>query len=180
MNNSDLERLKYPVGRFVTPVPMTPELVNSCISVLVDFPLQVEKETVRLNDEQLDTRYRPGGWTIRQVVHHVADSHLNSYQRFRLALTEEKPTIRTYFEDRWAELDDAKTMPVAVSLQLLKGLHARWTALLNSLSADQLKRTLIHPERSEPIVLDAYIAEYAWHCRHHLAHITTAKEAHGW
>jgi DinB superfamily len=180
MTDAELQNLRYPIGPFVVPSALTPEVISGCIATLGEFPGRLEREVAGLDDPQLDTTYRPGGWTIRQVVHHVADSHLNSYVRFRLALTEENPAIRPYFEDRWAELVDAKTMPVEISVQLLKGLHARWTTLLNSLSADQLKRTLIHPERTEAIVLDEYVAEYAWHCRHHLAHITTAKKTHGW
>lgn len=130
-------------------------------------------------DGQLDTPYRPGGWTVRQVVHHLADSHLNSYQRFRLALTERSPLIKPYDETAWAELPDAKTAPIAVSLSLLDGLHARWIALLRSLDEDGFARTFRHPELGEKR-LDWTLGLYAWHSRHHLAHIRNLRQRMDW
>jgi hypothetical protein len=180
MIDSELEKLKYPIGRFVKPTRLSSDVLSACITNIEEFPRRLEPAVTSLSDEQLDTQYRPGGWTIRQVVHHVADSHMNSYTRFKLALTEDKPTIKPYFEDRWAELIDGKTMPVEVSLNLLEGLHARWTVLLKSLSNKELKKTLVHPARGQEFELEEYIAEYSWHCRHHLAHITNLRKRKGW
>jgi uncharacterized damage-inducible protein DinB len=137
------------------------------------------REAVRdLSDEQLNTPYREGGWTVRQVVHHLADSHINSYVRFKLALTEDKPHIKGYDENEWAKLKDSE-MPIDVSLELLDTLHRRWIALLNSLKPEDFNKTLIHSERGE-ITLDSLIALYAWHGRHHTAHITELKKNKGW
>lgn len=132
-----------------------------------------------LRDAQLDTPYREGGWTVRQVAHHVPDSHMNAYVRFRLALTEERPTIKTYEEARWAELADAKTAPVEVSLALLEPLHERWVRLLRSLSAGDLARTFTHPEHGVR-TLEWMLFLYAWHGRHHTAHITELRKQKGW
>ncbi len=132
-----------------------------------------------LSDPQLDTPYRPGGWTVRQVVHHVPDSHLNSYTRVRLALTEDEPTIKPYLEDRWAELQDARSAPVEVSLRLLECLHARWIGLFRSLDEAQWKRTFRHPELGV-VSLEKNAALYAWHGRHHVGHIMALRERMGW
>ena len=131
-----------------------------------------------LSDSQLDTPYRPGGWTVRQVAHHVPDSHMNSYVRFRLALTEDEPVIKPYEESRWAELPDARGMPVEPSLVLLESLHARWVPLLRSLSAAEWKRSFRHPELG-PVRLENNAALYAWHGRHHVAHITALRQTNG-
>ena len=132
-----------------------------------------------LDDRQLDTPYRPGGWTVRQVVHHYADSHANSYVRFRLALTEDAPVIKPYDEQRWAELPDAKSAPISVSLTLLSALHQRWVLLLRSLDDQTFARTFIHPELGE-MRLDKTLGLYAWHCHHHVAHITNLRARQGW
>lgn len=132
-----------------------------------------------LNDEQLDTPYRPGGWTVRQVVHHVPESHLNSYVRFKLAITEDEPTIKPYFEDRWAELDDARQAPIALSLDLLEALHGRWIWFLRSLKQADFQRTFRHPELGI-VSVDKNIALYAWHGEHHVAHITSMRKRMGW
>jgi uncharacterized damage-inducible protein DinB len=132
-----------------------------------------------LSDEQLNTPYRPEGWTVRQVVHHVPESHMNSYVRFKLALTEEEPTIKPYFEDRWAQLDDANQAPVGLSLDLLDALHGRWVWFLRSLKDADFQRTFRHPELGT-VSLDRNIALYAWHGRHHVAHITSLRERMGW
>ena len=171
-----LEKLKYPIGKFQVPETITPALINECITVIENFPVQLKQEVVPLTNEQLDTKYRPDGWTIRQVVNHCADSHMNSLMRFKLALTEEKPLIRPYFEDRWAELADSKTMRINAALQMLEGIHERWTVLLKSLSNEQLKRSFVHPEHGKESTLEETICMYAWHCRHHLAHITGLKK----
>jgi hypothetical protein len=171
-----IDNLKYPIGTYAKPIEITQDLLNEYILAISTFPEKLKKEVQDLTDAQLDTPYRPGGWTIRQVVHHCADSHLNSLTRFKLALTEDNPTIRPYFEDRWAELADSKTMPIEASLKMIEGIHARWTVLLTSLSALELARTFFHPESNKQYRLDETMGTYAWHCNHHLAHITNLKD----
>jgi DinB superfamily len=179
MKNIELEKLKYPIGVFVKPEVITADYLENCINDIESFPARLRSTIDNLYGPQLDTAYRPGGWTIRQVVHHCADSHMNSIIRFKLALTEEKPTIKPYWEDRWAELTDSK-MPVEPSLLLLEGLHARWALLLRSLKEEDLSRTFVHPEHGKEFRLDENIGVYAWHCNHHLAHITVLKKQKGW
>jgi len=166
-----VEDRRYPVGRFdpsdTTPLP---EIVER----LQRFPAEVRSLVASLTERQLDTPYREGGWTARQVVHHLADSHLNSAVRFRLALTEDRPTIKAYNEKAWAELPAHG--PVETSVRLIEGLHARWVALLKGMSADDWSRTFLHPERGE-MGLDRTARLYAWHCDHHLAHIRLAAES---
>ena len=132
-----------------------------------------------LSEARLDTPYRPGGWTVRQVVHHLPDSHLNSYVRFKLALTEEEPTIKPYYEDRWAELQEAKTAPIELSLALLDSLHKRWVLMLRSMKSEDWKRTFRHPDLGV-VSLEKNVALYSWHGRHHVAHITSLRERMGW
>jgi len=175
-----IEQLKYPIGKFEAPKEITAEMLSSFIQDISLFPSRLRQETANLSSTQLDSPYRPEGWTIRQLVHHCADSHMNSLIRFKLALTEENPTIKPYFEDRWAELPDGRDLPVEPSVKMLEGIHERWTHLLNSLSPEQLARTYIHPEQDRELRLDHTIALYAWHCRHHLAHVTGLKEREGW
>ena len=174
------EELKYPIGIYSKPQEITQELLSEYILAISTFPKTLKNEVHNLTDVQLDTPYRPGGWTIRQVVHHCADSHMNSILRFKLALTEDNPTIKPYFEDRWAELADSKSMPVDAALKMINGIHARWTVLLTSLSELELSRTFFHPESNKQYRLDETIGVYAWHCKHHLAHITAAKKTNKW
>ena len=170
--------LRYPVGNFDRSA-IDPARRDEYIKVITDLPANIASAVKGLDDGQLDTPYRPGGWTVRQTVHHVADSHMNSYCRFKLALTEdETPTIRPYYEDRWAELDDSK-LPVDLSLGIIDGVHARWTSLLNSMSRTDFERKFNHPETGE-WTLDGALALYAWHSRHHTAHITKLREREGW
>ena len=176
----DIEHLKYPIGKFNQPDTITASNIAQWIDDIAAFPARITKETIALTNAQLDTYYRPDGWTIRQVVHHCADSHMNSLIRFKLALTEDNPTIRPYFEERWAELADSKTMPIESSLKMLEGIHERWTVLLNSLTQSDLARTFVHPQSGQQFQLAENIGVYAWHCDHHLAHITTLKERNGW
>ncbi|HMJ61359.1 MAG TPA: bacillithiol transferase BstA [Bryobacteraceae bacterium] len=171
--------LRYPVGRYQAPPAITPDQRALWIRQIESLPSSLRKAVSGLNDTQLDTPYRPGGWTVRQVVHHLPDSHLNSYTRFRLALTEDSPVIKPYDEAAWAELPDAKTAPIAPSLALLDGLHARWTALLQSLDDAAYARTFKHPELGQ-IRLDWTLGLYDWHCRHHLGHITSLRNRDGW
>ena len=171
--------LRYPIGRYEPPKQVTTVTRTEFLRDLEELPANLKHAVFGLGDRQLDTAYRPGGWTVRQLVHHLPDSHLNSYQRFRLALTEEAPAIKTYEEAKWAELSDAKTAAIEMSLSLLTGLHARWIALLRSLDESQWKRTLRHPELGE-ITLDWMLGLYAWHSRHHVAHITSLRKREGW
>ncbi len=171
----NLEALKFPVGKFQKPESITKEIIDSAIYEIQNFPNLVKAEIENLDEKDLNLRYRPEGWTISQVVHHCADSHINSYVRFKLALTEDLPTIKPYEESLWAELPDSKLSPF-VSLKLLEALHERWVVILKSLSHDDLNKEFIHPEQSEKISLKENILIYSWHCQHHLAHIRQAKE----
>lgn len=176
----NIETLKFPIGHFEKPDVVTPEIFAGWIAIIASFPEKLSLETAELSEQQLDTPYRPGGWTIRQVVHHCADSHINSFVRFKLTLTEDKPIVKPYFEDRWAMLEDSKIFPIAASLKMLEGLHERWAALITGLTNEERHRTFIHPEHTRAISLVEYIGFYAWHCRHHLAHITSLKTREGW
>lgn len=175
----NIETLKYPIGKFSKPLNITKVLLTEWIETIATLPNHLSHEVKNLTDEQLDTPYRPEGWTIRQVVHHLADSHMNAFIRFKLALTEEEPIVKPYIEGKWAELPDS-TIPIEFSLQILNGVHARWTALLKSLSNTDLTKTFIHPEHGKTFRLDEIIGSYAWHCNHHLAHITKLKERSNW
>lgn len=167
--------LRYPIGRFAPPERITPEQLQEWINELARLPDALRHAVEGLSQQQLDTPYRPGGWTVRQLVHHLPDSHLNCYQRYRLALTEDSPRIKAYNQTAWAELVDAKSAPIEPSLQLLAGLHARWILLLQSLSPAQWQRTFQHPENGQ-MRLDTTAGLYAWHSRHHLAHIVNFRK----
>lgn len=170
--------LRFPVGKFHRLDNINDTQRRDFINAIAETPTNLKAAVAGLNDKQLDTPYRPEGWTIRQVVHHLADSHLNSFTRFKLALTEQEPTIKPYDEKLWAELPDSKT-PIELSLPLLEGLHKRWTILLNSLSASDWQRTFRHPERGT-MTLSDNLQLYAWHGKHHVAHITALRERNGW
>jgi uncharacterized damage-inducible protein DinB len=171
---------RYPIGPHVYAGPLTDAQRADAIGVLTALPDRLRAAVAGLDDAQLDTPYRDGGWTVRQVVHHVPDSHLNAYVRFRLALTEDAPMIRPYDEARWAELPDARTMPADVSLKLLDAVHTRWVALLNALGPDSFARTYVHPEHGRTFTLDEAVSLYAWHSRHHTAHVTALRDRMGW
>jgi uncharacterized damage-inducible protein DinB len=173
------DALKYPVGRLQSTDAFSSAERRERIRQIADAPRHLRAAVAGLTDAQLDTPYRPGGWTVRQVVHHLFDSHVNAYCRFRLALTEDEPTIKPYREALWAELHDAKTAPVAPALDLLDGLHLRWVALLGSIPDAQFGRRLLHPE-SGRMTLDTLIAIYSWHGRHHVGHITALRARSGW
>lgn len=177
--SDELEKLRYPIGRFAPPSHIDADQVERWISEIEALPADLRRAVKGLTAGQLDTPYRPGGWTIRQVIHHLPDSHMNSFIRFKWALTEEKPEIKAYCEDRWAELPDYSATPVSVSLDLLEALHRRWVTLLRSLTRQDLERTFIHPE-SGPANLAETIGSYAWHGRHHLAHIREAIRRERW
>lgn len=170
--------LRYPIGRFQAPDTLTLDQRRTAIAEIEAVPQELRQAVAGLSDVQLDTAYRPAGWTVRQVVHHLPDSHLNSYVRFKLALTEEEPTIRTYDEVRWADLPDS-TASVEISLALLDALHRRWVLLLGAIPDSAWSRRLHHPEMGM-MSLETLLALYAWHGRHHVAHITSLRQREGW
>jgi hypothetical protein len=172
---ANIEELKYPIGKFQTSETIDCNQIEEWIRTIERFPEKLSHEVLNLTQAELEKQYRPNGWTIRQVVNHCADSHMNSLIRFKLALTEDVPTIKPYFEDLWAELRDSNVFPVGSSLKILEGLHERWTYLLRSLSDEDLERQFKHPESGELISLKINIGIYAWHCEHHLAHVRNAK-----
>ena len=175
----DTTDLRYPIGNFRFPDSVSADDRVRFIGQISETPARLREAIAGLSESQLETPYRPGGWTVRQVVHHLPDSHLNSYIRFRLALTEDDPVIKPYAEDRWALLPDARTAPVGVSLQLLESLHQRWVPLLQSLNDEEWRRTFRHPELGS-VRLEQNAALYAWHGRHHVAHLTALRERMGW
>lgn len=170
---------RYPIGKFDRNVIVTKEMRREFINTIETLPAQLRKEVENLSKPQLDTPYRDGGWTVRQVVHHLPDSHLNAYVRFKLALTEDNPKIKSYEEHLWAELQDTFETPIELSLNLLDLLHKRWIILLNSLTDEQFQRTMQYPDWGN-ITIDKTLGLYAWHSRHHLAHITKLKKKMGW
>jgi uncharacterized damage-inducible protein DinB len=169
---------RYPIGRFDPRAVPTAEELRAAVRDIAELPGRLTAALDGLTEEQLDTPYRDGGWTVRQLVHHVADSHINAFVRLRLALTEEAPEIRPYDQDRWAGLADSRTLPPAVSLQLLEALHRRWSAVLESLEQADFERPLRHPEIGE-MTLAQVTALYGWHGRHHVAHVTGARGRRG-
>ncbi|MEA5259392.1 bacillithiol transferase BstA [Arcicella aquatica] len=176
MENLSLEQLRYPIGIFSKPDEITDDLLKSWIDDISELPTLLKKSVEGLTEEQLALPYRPEGWTIRQVINHVADSHMNAYCRFKLALTEEAPTIRPYEEQFWAELEDGKNGSIEWSLTLLEVLHKRWIMMLESLTAEQFERTFIHPATMHANSLRTVTGMYSWHGRHHTAHITELRK----
>ena len=174
------EELRYPVGKFTLPNEWDASATHQWRHDIAELPVRVRPAVERLGDVQLDTPYREGGWTVRQTVHHLADSHLNAYCRFRLALTEDSPTIKTYNEAVWAELPDARSLPLAPSLEILDGVHHRLAALFDSLTPELWARTFVHPDRGRTVSVAQNAALYAWHGRHHVAHITSLRRRQGW
>jgi hypothetical protein len=172
--------LRYPIGRYEHEGEVTAPDLEEWIGQMEELPAQMRGAVAGLDDEQLDTRYRPEGWTIRQVVQHVPDSHLNGYVRFKWTLTEDEPLIKAYFEDRWAELPDTPLVPVETNLDFLALLHGKWVTLIRSLSAEELARRFEHPETGKMIELAWMVGLYAWHGRHHLGHIQSTVSREGW
>jgi hypothetical protein len=170
--------LRYPIGAFSMPASVTSTMRTAAIGAIADLPVKMRAAVHGLTDTQLDTPYRPGGWTVRQVVHHVPDSHMNALIRLKLALTEQNPTVKPYDEKAFAELADQQ-LPIDVSLAILDGLHARWTALLRTLTPEQFARPLYHPEIGA-ITVEYLVQTYGWHSRHHVAHITRLRAREGW
>jgi uncharacterized damage-inducible protein DinB len=170
---------RYPTGPFIAPGPLTTGARAAAIDAIAATPARLRAAVRDLDDRQLDTPYRPGGWTVRQLVHHVPDSHLNAYIRLKLALTEPLPTIRPYDEAAWARLADTAIVPVETSLTLLDALHGRWVALLRAMTEADFRREYVHPETGRH-ALDHLVALYAWHGPHHVAHVTALRQRLGW
>ncbi len=173
-NNFNLEKLKFPIGKFQKPDSITDDDLKIWIDIIQHFPIKIIHLTAKLSVEELNWVYRPEGWSIKQVVHHCADSHMNSFIRFKLALTEDVPTIKPYQEAKWAELADSKSDNILPSIQIIEGVHSRWALLLKSFGEKELKKQFIHPANNKTSCLDEIIGLYAWHCNHHLAHIYQA------
>ena len=180
MTQSDLQTLKYPIGEFSPKVLYIPDDIKWYINTIELFPAKIKQAVAGLSDEQLDTDYRKGGWTLRQVVHHVTDSHINSYTRFKLALTEDNPTIRPYEEADWAELPEAKSGAIELSIPLLEALHKRWVVMLKGMKPGDTDRRLYHPGSKQQMTIASLMHLYAWHSDHHLAHITNLKKSKSW
>jgi len=170
---------RYPIGKFSFDGPLTTDQKKQYLNDIEQTPGRLRTAVRGLSDQQLNTPYREGGWTVRQLAHHVPDSHMNAYIRFKLALTEDEPTIRPYMEDRWAELPESKQAPIDISLALLDSLHQRWTLVLRNIPDADWKRTFRHPEMGL-LSLEKTLALYAWHGKHHVAHVTALREKMGW
>ncbi|WP_299115249.1 YfiT family bacillithiol transferase [uncultured Winogradskyella sp.] len=178
MTEQDLYKLRFPIGEFKKPEHITQQHINQWINSIETLPQRIFSVTKNLSETELNYKYRPDGWTIKQVVHHCADSHINSIIRFKLAMTEDTPTIRPYFEDRFAKLIDYSE-PLDASISILKGVHAKLGVLLKSFSEDDLKREFVHPEHGKHFTLEETIGTYAWHSNHHFAHIEQAIQHKG-
>jgi len=180
MEGMSLEELKYPIGHFIRPAKINPQIVRDWIAQIEALPVNVSDLVTTLSKTQLETPYRPGGWTVRQLVHHLADSHHHSYIRFKWALTEDNPVIKPYLEKKWAQLPDAVSGPIDLSLNHLEAVHAKLVYLLNGLSTEDLKKTFIHPDGNTETTLEENIGRYAWHGNHHLAHIQSLIDRNNW
>ena len=174
-----IEALKYPVGKYIEQ-PFSEKQLQEWLLDIQDLPQLIEYAITNLDEAQLDTPYREGGWTVKQVIHHVADSHMNAYIRFKLGLTEENPSIKPYEEKLWAEMSDTKNIPINVSITLLYALHKRWYEVLKNILSEEWNRTVFHPEHKKQMTLWYLLGMYAWHCRHHVAHITSLRERMSW
>lgn len=180
MEELELEKLRYPIGKMKIPDLITGEHINEWTAILEHLPQRLERLVLNLSDEQLETPYRPGGWTVRQVVHHIADSHHHSYTRFKWALTEDRPLIKAYEEKDWAMLFDAQKAPIGLSLDYIKALHGKLVYMLKGLSLKDLERIYLHPDGNVPVTVAQNIGKYAWHGSHHLAHIENVLIRKGW
>jgi len=173
------EDLKYPIGKY-EPQPFSDKQLQEWILDIKFLPQQLENSILNLDEAQINTPYRPDGWTVKQLIHHVADSHMNAYIRFKLGLTENNPTIKPYQEALWAELSDTKNLPVNISLTLLHALHARWIEVIKNIKSEEWNRTVFHPEMKKEITLWHLLGLYAWHSKHHTAHVTRLRERMNW
>jgi uncharacterized damage-inducible protein DinB len=174
-----MDKLKYPIGKYIEQ-PFSEALLKEWLLNIQALPQHIESAITNLDEAQLDTPYREGGWTVKQVVHHVADSHMNAYTRFKLGLTEDVPVIKTYNEKAWAEMVDTKNVPINISITLLYALHKRWHEILKNISSAEWNRTVFHPEQEKEITLWFLLGMYAWHSKHHVAHIMGLREREGW
>lgn len=174
-----MEDLRYPIGKY-EPQPFSQKQIEKWLIDIQFLPQHLENAVLNLDEQHLNTPYRPEGWTLRQVVHHVADSHSNAYIRFKLGLTEDNPTIKPYDENAWAKLNDTAVVPINVSLTLLHALHTRWMAVLKAIKPEEWERTVVHPEHGKQMTLWYLLGNYAWHGRHHTAHITSLRDRMGW
>lgn len=179
MQTLELEKLKYPIGKFIKPETISKTDVENWIAILESFPLSIENATKNLTSLELNWKYRPEGWTIKQVVHHCADSHMNSFIRFKMALTENFPTVKPYDEASWAIMEDGNLDDISSSIAIIKGLHHRWVVLLKNLSKEELQKEFINPESKKTYSIEGATGLYAWHCEHHLVHIKQALENKG-
>jgi hypothetical protein len=180
MNKEELELLRFPVGRHKSPNEFKVSQYAEWINIISEMPDKMEKAISGLTDAQLDTPYRPDGWTLRQVVHHVADSHMNAYIRMKLAVTEENPIIKPYIQDLWANTEDSLKADVQISIKLLKVLHIRWVMFLKSLNESDFDRTFYHPEPKQNQPIKLWVSVYAWHSRHHVGHIESLRKRMNW
>lgn len=176
----NLEHKKYPIGQFQKPEKISDVEIDEHIAVIKNFPGKLKNLVENWSDDQLDTQYRTGGWTVRQLINHLADSHMNSFIRFKLALTEDNPTIKPYDEAKWAQLQDSFTIEIKPAMQILKGLHNRWVYELRALTNREFQSTFHHPEQNRDIALIESLAFYSWHCNHHYAHIENLKKEMNW
>ncbi|MDB5203653.1 MAG: putative metal-dependent hydrolase [Ferruginibacter sp.] len=174
-----MEALQYPIGKYIEQ-PFSDKQLKEWLLDIQTLPMQLEYAINNLDEAQLQTAYRPGGWTVHQLVHHVADSHMNAYIRFKLGLSEDNPTIKPYEEKDWAEMADTKNLPVNISVTLLYSLHLRWHELLKNVTEAQWQRTVFHPESKKQMTLWYLLGMYAWHGMHHVAHIRKLREREGW
>jgi DinB superfamily len=180
MTKNELNALKFPIGTFQKPGKITPEIINGYINDIETLPKKLRAATKRLTPEMLDTPYRSGGWTVRQLVHHIGHSHINAFTRLKLALTEKNPVIKPYNQDKWVTLPDTINADIEPSLKLAEAIHASWVILLKSLSKKDFSKSFVHPDGNTLYRLDESTGLYAWHCNHHLAHITRLKERMKW
>ena len=174
-----MEDLRYPIGKYA-PQPFSEKQLQDWLIDIKFLPQHLENAILNLDESQLNTAYRPEGWTVKQVVHHVADSHMNAFIRFKLGLTEENPAIKPYDEGAWAKLSDTKNLPINISLTLLHALHTKWIEVLKNISAEEWNRTVFHPEHKKNMSLWYLLGMYAWHSNHHVAHITSLRERMKW
>ena len=176
----NLEHKKYPIGKFQQPEHISDQDLDLYIQTIKEFPSKLKHLVEHWSDDQLDTQYREGGWKVRQLIHHLSDSHMNSFIRFKLALTEDNPTIKPYDEAKWAELQDSFSMEIKPALQILKGLHKRWVYEMKCLTNRDFESTYFHPEDQKKISLKESVAFYSWHCNHHFAHIENLRQEKAW
>jgi hypothetical protein len=176
----DIEKLKYPIGKLVIPNDISASLRHEHIKAIENLPKALYEITDVFNDEQLDTPYRPGGWTVRQLIHHIADSHINAFTRFKLGMTEDEPTIRPYDQESWCNMSDATNLDHHLSLNIISGIHGRWVRVLNDMTDDDYNKNVFHPEMDRRLSLGQLLCQYGWHSNHHLAHITGIRERKNW